>query len=175
MAPGLCCPGTGRPGPGCVGSGTRPVPRSGKAGGTLLARPWWHRWARALLLRGLPLPLASPRPGQGHGSPAVLISVWCAPKGPEQRDGQPRVPAAAEQPAQRRAHLRDALAALQLQGKAQPSGSPPRAAQRNPTAPSLPQKEPPGELCRPAGVRGRSRAVIHAGHTAVGWRYPSRG
>lgn len=113
--------------------------------------------------RGVPVPplspsrcpeLLSPGPGQSHRSPAVLFlfGAHCRmPKGPEQRDSQPGVPAAAERPARQRAHLRDAL---QLPGKAQPSGSPLcSAAHPQPVSPPPPQNKPPQKLA-PGASRG---------------------
>lgn len=121
-----------------------------------------------------PEPL-SPGPGQSHRSPAVLFlfGAHCRmPKGPEQRDGQPGVPAAAERPARRRAHLRDALAALQLPGKARPSGSSPlpspcSAAQHTPSQPHpppLPQNKLHQEPAPGAskGLRKRQGSDLHS-------------
>lgn len=138
--------------------------------------------------RGAPVPPLSPSqcpellslgPGQSHQSPAVLFlfGAHCRmPKGPEQRDSQPGVPAAAERPARQQAHLRDAL---QLPGKAQPSGSPLcSAAQRTPSQshPPVPKTSPTRSLPRgPAGAHGKSRAVICTEHVPIGWSCRSLG
>lgn len=54
--------------------------------------------------------------GKAFGQPVLLLfGAYCWM--PEQRGGQPGVPAAAEQLAQWRAHLHNALTAFQLLGK----------------------------------------------------------
>lgn len=94
---GLCCPGTGRPGPGCTGTQSLPPsthqfrrpPRamlregSRHPPGTALATPFGTRPpAPGAFSAPRLLPArASPRPGQSHGSPAVLFLFGAHQKG----------------------------------------------------------------------------------------------